>query len=288
MTVIAMTREIGSRGSEVAAGVAAELGLEVINSEIVVTDVAGSLGVTQSAVQRYLDGTASLFERWMIDTRKLSRHTSEQIIRLAQRGNVLIRGWGAAVLFRDIPQVLSVRICAPMAVREKIMMERLRTDDVEQIRSEIERFDTARASTLEASFSISEGDTLLYHIVLNTGRIPIGTCVRAICNLARDQPFQDDAATQSGVAEKLLETKVRTVLVDSFGVETATITVTAEGGTIILNGVTSDGSLPARVETVVRKVEGVRDVDNRIADVPPVSVRSSWSEPPIPNRGRRT
>jgi hypothetical protein len=43
MTVIAMTREIGSHGSEVAAGVAAELGLEIINSEIAVPHIAGSL-----------------------------------------------------------------------------------------------------------------------------------------------------------------------------------------------------------------------------------------------------
>ena len=75
MTVIAMTREIGSRGTDVAAGVAAELGLEIINSEIVVPHVAGSLGLEQSAVQRYLDGKASFFDRWQIDTRKLSQHT---------------------------------------------------------------------------------------------------------------------------------------------------------------------------------------------------------------------
>src|SRR5437870_2236445 len=78
MTVIAMTREIGSNGSEVAAGVAAALGLEIINSEIVVPHVAGSLGVEQSAVQRYLDGKASLFDRWQIDTRKLSQYTLDQ------------------------------------------------------------------------------------------------------------------------------------------------------------------------------------------------------------------
>ena len=102
MTVIAMTREIGSRGSEVAAGVAAALGLEIINSEIVVPHVAGSLGVDESAVQRYLDGKASLFDRWQIDTRKLSRHTLDQILNLTLKDNVLIRGWGAAALFQGI------------------------------------------------------------------------------------------------------------------------------------------------------------------------------------------
>src|SRR3984957_602944 len=90
MTVVAMTREIGSHGSEVAAGVAAALGLEIINSEIVVPHVAETLGVKQSAVQRYLNGEASLFDRWQIDTRKLSQHTLDQILNLALKDNVLI------------------------------------------------------------------------------------------------------------------------------------------------------------------------------------------------------
>ena len=106
MTVIAMTREIGSLGSEVAAGVAAALGLEIINSEIVMPDVAEGLGVEQGVVQRYLDGKASLFDRWQVDTRKLSRYTLDQVLNLAMKGNVLIRGWGAAALFQGIRGIL--------------------------------------------------------------------------------------------------------------------------------------------------------------------------------------
>jgi hypothetical protein len=89
MTVIAMTREIGSHGSEVAAGVAAELGLKIINSEIVVPHIAGSLGLEHSSVQRYVDGKATLFDRWQIDTRKLSQHTLDHILDLALKDNVL-------------------------------------------------------------------------------------------------------------------------------------------------------------------------------------------------------
>ena len=46
----------------------------------------------QSAVQRYLEGKASLFDRWQIDTRKLWQHTLDQILSLALKDNVLIRG----------------------------------------------------------------------------------------------------------------------------------------------------------------------------------------------------
>jgi cytidylate kinase len=167
MTVIAMTGEIGSRGSEVAAGVAAALGLEIINSEIVVPHVAGSLGVEQSAVQRYLEGKASLFDRWQIDTRKLSQHTLDQILNVVLKDNVLIRGWGAAALFQGIRGVNCVRVCAPMASRVRVMMERLSVKYAEAIQQEIESFDASRA--MRAAFNFDWDDALLYHMVSEHG-----------------------------------------------------------------------------------------------------------------------
>ena len=66
-----------------------------------------------------------MFERWQINKKKLSHHTSEQILQLALQGNVLLRGWGVAALFRGIPQVICVRICAPTSFRERVIKERL-------------------------------------------------------------------------------------------------------------------------------------------------------------------
>src|SRR5258707_12296674 len=93
-------------------------------SEFVVAHVAGSLRVDQLAVQRYLDGKASLFDRWQIDKRKLSQHTLDQILNLALKDNVLIRGCGAAALFQGMRGVICVRVCAPRALRVPLMMER--------------------------------------------------------------------------------------------------------------------------------------------------------------------
>ena len=130
MTVIAMTREIGSLGNEVAARVAKRLGLKIVRSEVAASNVARRLGVAESSVTRYLDGSASLLERWQIDRRKLFHYASEEILGLAQRGNVLIKGWGAATMLRDLPQVINVRVCAPMDFRVRIMMERQGRTDV--------------------------------------------------------------------------------------------------------------------------------------------------------------
>jgi cytidylate kinase len=273
MTVIAMTREIGSHGTDVAAGVAAKLGLEIINSEIVVTNSAGNLGADQDTVQRYLDGKASVFERWRINKTNLSYYTFEQLLRLAHQGNVLIRGWGAAALFRDIPQVISVRVCAPVAVRERVLMERLGINVLDRIRREIERFDAARTSTMQTLFKINRGDALLYHIVLNTGRVSVDACVKTVCQLAKDPQFQDDAAMRSALNDKLLETRVRATLADNIGSEIETMTVSAVGGKITIVGATTKGSLPAKAERLARTIEGVTEIDNRIVSVPSRTLR---------------
>jgi cytidylate kinase len=268
MTVIAMTREIGSHGSEVAAGVAAQLGLEIVNSEIVVPDVAGSLGVEQGVVQRYLDGKASLFDRWQVDARKLSRYTLDQVLNLAMKDNVLIRGWGATALFQGIRGILCVRVCASMAERVRVMMERLGMD-ADATRQEIERFDAANSRAMRASFNFDWTDALLYHVVLNSARLSVDACVKAVCELAQEQRFQDDTATKATLADKLLETRVRATLVEHVGSgEMAAITVLAVNGKVILEGLTSTGGLPARVARLAHEVEGVDDIDNRIVIVP--------------------
>jgi cytidylate kinase len=271
MAVIAMTREIGSHGSEVAAGVAAALGLEIINSEIVVPHVAGSLGVEQSAVQRYLEGKASLFDRWQIDTRKLSQHTLDQILNLALKDNVLIRGWGAAALFQGIRGVICVRVCAPMALRVRVMVERLAVKDAEAIQQEIERFDTGHSRAMRAAFNFDWNDALLYHMVLNTARMSVDACVDAICGLAKHPDFQDDSAiTSAALADKLLQAKINSVLSEHISLVMAPngISVSVTDGKVTLAGTCSNGAVRAKAEKAVQEIHGVVEISNRIISVP--------------------
>ena len=60
VTVIALTHEVGSRGAEVAAGVAQKLGLKIIDTEMVAKNVARRLGVAEDAVLRHFNGSPSM------------------------------------------------------------------------------------------------------------------------------------------------------------------------------------------------------------------------------------
>jgi cytidylate kinase len=265
-----MTREIGSLGTEVAAGVAKRLGLEIIRSEVAADNVARRLGVTESAVLRYLDGTASLLERWQIDRRKLFHYVAEEILGLAQKGNVLIKGWGAATLLRDVPHVISARVCAPMDFRVRILMERTGRKDATTVRDEIERFDAARARSLRAYFNVEQEDAGLYHIVLNTERLSVDACVNAICKLADGPRFRDTFRSRSALANKFLEAKISSALVEHISVAMAPLglSVSVADGKVTLAGTTCSGSLRARAEKIAHASAGMLKIDNRIVSVP--------------------
>jgi cytidylate kinase len=269
MTVIAMTREMGTLGKDVALGLAETLDLRIVHHELVEHDLAERLGVQESAVHHYLEGGASLLERWKIDKQKLSRYTAQEILEFVQQGNIVIRGWGATALLRDIPNVLRIRVCAPMAFRERVMMERLGLKEAGVVRREIERSDAAHSRLMQGSFGLDWKNPTLYHAVLNTGIVPVDACVNTVRLLADQPAFEETEATRRALKDKLLEWEVRAALAERHGrgAGVTGVDVAAKDGAIILSGSVTHPHLPAVLMQTTRAVPGVVDVESRIMTV---------------------
>jgi cytidylate kinase len=266
MVAVAMTREMGTLGKDVAQGVAETLGLKVIHSELVERDVAARLGVQDSAVHRYLEGNPSLLERWQIDKEKLSQYTAEEILELARGGNVVIRGWGAVAVLRAVPHVLRVRICAPMPFRERIITQRLGLKEASEARREIEQSDAAHARIMRSFFGVNWENPLLYHLVLNTGSVPVETCVRIVRLLADDPAFQESEVSQTVLADKLIEARTRAILDNALHDKSVSrsVEIAVASGKVTLSGILMQSAdLNAAVQNI-RLIEGVTGVDNNI------------------------
>jgi cytidylate kinase len=270
MVAIAMTREMGTLGKDVAQGIADSLGLKIIHSELVEHDLATRLGVQDSAVHRYLEGSASVLERWKIDKEKLSRYTAEEILEFARDGNVVIRGWGAVAVLRAVPHVLRVRVCAPMPFRERVIMQRLELKDASEARREIEQNDAAHARIMQGIFRVNWEDPQLYHVVLNTGSVPVDTCVRIVRLLTDDPAFQESEASRTVLADKLIQTRARAVL-GVLATESTIRTgldVAVTAGKVTLSGVIGQGVNLASAIDKIRQIDGVEDVESNVQRAP--------------------
>jgi cytidylate kinase len=266
MAVIAMTREMGSRGREVAQRVADQKGLRLVLHELVEHDLAERMQVPESTVHHRFEGGATLRERLQIGSKRLACYAAEEILDLAQKGNVLIRGWGACLLLREVPHVARVRVCAPMEHRERSVMDRRSLKDRSPARQEIQRNDAAHRRSLEIAFGVDREDPLLYDMVLNTEHLSIETCVKLVCDLVESPEFRETEASRGILDDKALEARIRIKLGERFtpGTGVTGIEASARGGNVILKGIAIHSSLAAEAGEIVNGIAGVKDVQNRI------------------------
>ncbi|MEX0745644.1 MAG: cytidylate kinase family protein [Phycisphaeraceae bacterium] len=269
MAVIAITREMATRGSEVAAGLAERLGLAIIHHEIVEHDISERTGMPESEVHRFLEGEASLLQRWTVDRKRLSRYTAQEILELAAKGNVLIRGWGATYLLRHVSHIVCVRICAPMPFREIGLMERSGLKEASLARREIERNDAAHNGTMQKLFGIDWTDPSLYSIVLNTARVPVSDCVDHIVRLTESSAFQETAQSRGLLMDELILARVRLAMERRFGGKSRRYGFDAHvfGGKVVLTGATTDEKLIVEAVRLLQGVEGVERVESRITHI---------------------
>ncbi|HUQ75131.1 MAG TPA: cytidylate kinase-like family protein [Burkholderiales bacterium] len=261
MPIIAITREMGSLGKDVASALGEELGLPVIYHEVI-DHLADRMRVRKSHVIRLLDGSAGLLERLTADETSLSIFTADEIYAIAAKGGAIIRGWGATHLLRDVPHALSVRVCAPFELRKRRMMERLNSEDEQRVGEEIRINDEAHSAIVRRHFGLQWTESEHYDIVLNTKRVSVGECVSEVMTLARSPQFGETQGSRQKLDDLALAARVRAALRRAPETREAVVQVSSDIGRITLSGASSTDEMLAFVE-VASAVPGVRDVAYR-------------------------
>ena len=263
MTVIALTQEMGSLAKDVADRLAADLGLQVMRHEVV-DHVSSRMHVPTSLINRLREGKAGAIERLRADRASLAVYVTEELLEVAERGDVVLRGWGATCLLRTVPHVVCVRVTRPFAQRVAWLREQLGADDIAFVEEEIRRSDRAHAARMHAQFGVTWGDPLLYDLVLNTDRLSVETCARQIAALAQRPEFAETDASRAMLQNMALDARVRAALRADPATRDIDVTVASDAGRIVLAGIVLDaGEMPA-AERVARAVAGVTAVDNQL------------------------
>jgi cytidylate kinase len=264
MPLIAMTREMGSLGKDVAAGVAARVNKRVVYHEII-EPIANKMRLRKSHVERFLDGKSGIWERLTTDRTSLSIFTADETFRFLRDGSTgVIRGWGAVHLLRNIPHVIRVRVCAPLETRVARMMERLGTDDRANVESEIQLSEEAHTAITKRHFGVNWRDPELYDLVLSTERLSVDECVDEVETMMKKKCFQETPESIRMVDNLALEWAVRSALRRDERTAEAAFTVEVSDGVAKLLGVVGTPAEAAAAADVARAVEGVKQVDNQL------------------------
>lgn len=209
ISMVTISREYGSGGGEIAAGLAAALGWRLVDRELV-HQVAARLGVREEEVAERDGHVAGIVERvgaYLTDAfpemllpppphtldHDTVRAMIESIVREAAEGPpAVIVGHGGQCIFAGRPGTLHVRVWAPFEIRARRTAARLGLD-VEAARTRTGHEDAQRRDYLRRGYGIDIRDERHYDVIVNTHRVAIDAAVAALSQIvllsqARPEP----------------------------------------------------------------------------------------------------
>lgn len=193
MAVITISRQLESLGDDIAHMVCDRLGYQYFDKQMMV-QVGHELGLDANVIQEAVDFqpvAKSLLERWFGSTQRLTggdpsswtfsaRSDALQALTIAnlmdiieagyKKGNVVIVGRGGMAALKNKPDVLHVRIMAPLEVRIRRMVDRLHCSRDEAVQKIKER-DASDVDWIKRYFDLDSHDPQLFDLIINTAKI---------------------------------------------------------------------------------------------------------------------
>lgn len=184
MPIITLSREMGSRGDDVAAAVAQRLGLRLVGRELI-NRAAKQAGAPEVALAE-IDELGLLGVKPSPAALRLYREkVAEVLVELADAGDVLLVGRGGQVVLAGRPGVLRVRIAAPRRQRIATVQERCGVS-VAAAAARIDASDRARAGYLQRHHGVRWDDAALYDLIINLAQLDAAAATAAICAAAAE------------------------------------------------------------------------------------------------------
>lgn len=211
MAAITISRQYGSGGRKVALRVSEILGWTLFDKRLMM-QVANDVGLSPGDVVDFTEydykvksfwdrlfwaggasdpsgmyalATSGAFTYEQMDEEGSVRLVTKAIEIAYERGNVIVLGRGGQVILQDKPDVLHVRVQAPMD-RRQTRLETYEDIEHDDTKSAAKRRDKATAKYLERFFHARWDNPELYHLVLNSDKFDIEMIAQLIVHTAKE------------------------------------------------------------------------------------------------------
>ena len=198
MSVITISRQLGSEGSDIARQVAESLGYEFVDKQT--TDaIFRQYGLTR--FDEVYNSVPSFFDLLNADNLLLVAMSNEIIEAVAQRGNVVILGRAGFAVLAGLADVLHVRVEAPFSDRVQRVIEREGLADQDAAEERVKQDDEVHDKYIRRFYDKQWDAPSNFDLVLDTGLMSRDEAVQKIVDAARGlsekPPLKDAPTTKS-------------------------------------------------------------------------------------------
>ncbi len=274
MTVVTMTRQLGSEGDAIARALAERLGYRYVDKRSIVPAMRAYGGEVEPDAPEIQEKRPTLWERLSEERSHHSIMLRGAVYAMAQEDNVVFVGVGAGMLLKGLSQVFKVLVVAPRDVRLARVMAsgmagRAGPVDPDQAQEMIRADDRETAGYLRYLFNIDYLDPGLYDVALNTGRWSVPTAVEYLEDLIGLPEVSRTADSVARLENLALASLVEARLVNNAGIWVHGLRAVSDHGQVTISGEVIAAEDRDLAREIALSVPGVRSVVNDLRIQPP-------------------
>ena len=268
MTIVAISREMGSGGYEVAAAVAKTLGFDYVDREILL-HAARVHDVSEEKITDVADRHLSLWERFDEEKRRYLTFIEAAYYAFVEKDNLVTAGRGAPFFLRGVTHALRVRIIAPFDVRVRRVMDRETLEHKAAI-AKVRNYDREMVGRIDYLFGLDWTLAENYDLVINTETDAWQFYVDLVVAAARHPRYQPTTESVQRVRDLSLAARVRAAIAKDPLTKNINVEVVAHAGEVALKGVVFSPAMMDAAANVARQVSGVTQVSCEAVEIPRV------------------
>jgi cytidylate kinase len=262
MSIVAMSETVGSRGTEIGRALAAGLGWEFADREII-TKAAESFGEGVSELKHATEEKPTLWDRFRQSQQRYATYVEATVLEMAARDNVVLVGRASTVILQDVRHALRARVIAAEAVRAQRMEQQLGLTR-EAAREYVRQADDDLAARVRYLYHLDWNEPSLYDVVLNTDRLSMARAVAVLREMLADEQFASTEYSRQQLRDRSLAALARAALLANPTTRSTHIAVTAARGQLELTGLVMSEQERQAAEAAVARITGVTGVRNEL------------------------
>jgi cytidylate kinase len=260
MGIVALTRELGSMGTQIGERFAARRGYRYARREIL-AEAARFGEVSEEQLVDAVEGGPSLWERLAEPGHRNYLHVAAAVLEFAASDDVVLLGRWSTMLLRGVRHAARVRICAPVELRITRLMDRMKVSHAEA-QALAERYDQGVRTRIRQYFDVDWEDADLYDLVINTERVTVDEACAHIERLLDSAEFAADEASRQEVRDRALSARVAEALKMHARTARVAAQVSAHRGVVTLGGLVFSAEEHDAALGVAKGVAGVSAVSS--------------------------
>ena len=258
MSVVAISENIGSLGVEIGHALAAELGYQFAERDII-SKAADRFGADAARLSHAVEERPTLVDRLSAAQRRFAHYVEATVLEMAARDDIVLVGLASTIILAALPHTLRVRVTASEGRRAERVAQAQGSDPAVAL-DYLRESDRERAGRVRFLYHVDLENPLLYDLVINTDRLEAPEGARLVRQALENPRFQSTEASRLTVSDLSLVAQARAVLMADPVTGGRAISVDCTNGVVSLGGRLEEWPVRRAAEEALGKVPGIREI----------------------------